>query len=367
MRFSQTKEHLTRMTNSFRPVFQFIYSLPWLVTLLSAAIALFLRGAEAFLHARGERSRRVFAVLSAVSVLLVVVFTLVFREEGATPRVTAEAFYSVRKFLKTGDPEKLRSFWMNILLFLPFGMTFSGLAAPAGISFYAWSQSEAGRTGARTEPSPLGGAAKRFLFAAGAGLVLSAAVEILQYVFQIGTFETDDLIANTAGAMLGAVTEPAAAILASILAWKPRSEGLAKCIDMLNRKWHVVSYIYWGGVTTLVNWLVFFSLSGKIHYLAANTAAWIVSVAFAFCTNRAFVFRSSSKGLRLLREGLLFAAGRVFSLGVETLLMWLGVGLLHIPSAPVKVIVAIIIAVMNFFIGKFIVFTKKTAPEPEDF
>ena len=47
--------------------------------------------------------------------------------------------------------------------------------------------------------------------------------------------------------------------------------------------------------------------------------------------------------------------------------MWLGVGLLHIPSAPVKVIVAIIIAVMNFFIGKFIVFTKKTAPEPEDF
>ena len=356
------------MTSRFRFLFQLIYTLPWLVTLLSAAIALFLRGAEAFLHARGDRTRRVFAVLSGVSVLLVLVFTLVFREEGMTPRVTAEAFVAVRKFLKTGNPEKLRSFWMNILLFLPLGMTLSGLPAPAGISFYGWSQKEAARdTGSARVPSPLGGAAKRFLFAAGAGLALSAAVEIIQCVFNIGTFETDDLIANTAGAMLGALPEPAAALIAAILAWKPKSEFFAKCVDLLNRKWHVVSYIYWGGITTLVNWLVFFSLSGKIHYLAANTAAWIVSVAFAFFTNRAFVFRSASKGLRLLRELGLFALGRVFSLGVETALMWLGVGLLHIPSAPVKVIVAIIIAVMNFFIGKFIVFTKKTAPEPEDF
>ena len=142
-------------------------------------------------------------------------------------------------------------------------------------------------------------------------------------------------------------------------------------MELLNRLWHVVSYIFWGGTTTLVNWLVYFSLEGRIHYLAANTAAWVISVTFAFLANRAFVFRSGSRGLRLVREGLLFAAGRLFSLGVETGLMWLGVDLLKFPSAAVKVVVAASIAVMNFLVGKFIVFgekrSKKTPPEPEDF
>ena len=367
--------------------------MPWLVTLLSAAIALLLRGAEAFLHPRTRKTRRIYAALFGVWVLFALSMTL-FRTESDTVRIKTEAFAFLRKFAERHDFETFRAAWMNVLLFLPGGMFLSGMLAPrseegSGMAFRDRALDVGGIEGLKEVRDPekaagepdreairrvsriFGGCAKTRLLVTGAGLAASLLIEAVQLLCRLGTFETDDLIANTFGAMLGALPEVVAGFIAWILARRPKAKIPRKFVELLNRLWHVVSYIFWGGTTTLVNWLVYFSLEGRIHYLAANTAAWVISVTFAFLANRAFVFRSGSRGLRLVREGLLFAAGRLFSLGVETGLMWLGVDLLKFPSAAVKVVVAASIAVMNFLVGKFIVFgekrSKKTPPEPEDF
>ena len=334
--------------NIYDTIFHSIYDLPWPVALLAPAVVLLLRGAAVFLRPRSEKGRKLFRVLFPVWILVFAAFTLLFRSEREIEPVF-EAFSSLRRWASSGNAEVLRSFWMNVLLTIPGGLCFAGAMAD------------------RDPERPFVSALKRLLPATAVCFALSAAAEILQLTQSLGRCETDDLIANTLGGFLGAFPELAAGLLLAILRWKPKNRFLAKLVELLNRYWHVVSYIFWGGTTTFVNWLVFFSLENRIHYLVANGIAWVVSVTFSFLANRAFVFRSGSRGMAVLREGLLFAASRLFSLGLETGLMWVGVEALHVPQGIVKVVVAASIAVLNFLVGKFIVFKKKTAPEYEDF
>ena len=150
----------------------------------------------------------------------------------------------------------------------------------------------------------------------GVCLALSLTAETLQHVCRLGQYEADDLIANTLGGFLGSCPVLIAGMFRGFLGWKTENRFSAKLVELANRYWHVVSYIFWGGTTTFVNWLVFFALEDRIHYLAANCIAWVVSVTFSFLANRAFVFRSGSRGLVILKEGILFAASRLFSLGL---------------------------------------------------
>lgn len=342
------------MESAYRSLFRLIYSLPWSVALLLPAVVLLLRGADLFLRQRKEeearRERRIFLVLFFAWICAAAAFTLLFRtraEQTADPQFTA--FEALRRFLAGKGPEVLRSFWMNVLLFLPGGAFLSG-ALPD-----------------RSPERPFVSALLRTGMTVGICLCLSLAVESMQLAFRLGRFETDDLIANGLGGFLGACPVLVAGMFRGFLGWRTENRFLGKLVELANRHWHIVSYIFWGGTTTFVNWLVYFSLEDRIHYLAANSIAWVVSVTFSFLANRAFVFRSGSRGLVILKEGILFAASRLFSLGLETGLMWTGVELLRIPRGIVKVTVAVSIAVLNFLVGKFVVFRKKTEAEYEDF
>lgn len=66
----------------------------------------------------------------------------------------------------------------------------------------------------------------------------------------------------------------------------------------------IVSYVFVGGMTTLVNYVVYFILL-KIHshWLIANSISWIFAVLFAYYTNKRYVFKSTNnikKNLYLL-------------------------------------------------------------------
>ena len=119
-----------------------------------------------------------------------------------------------------------------------------------------------------------------------------------------------------------------------------------------------LSYLWWGVWTTAVNWCVYFVLDGAFHYLAVNTAAWVLAVLYAYFTNRAYVFSSTVRGAAMLREAVLFAAARLFSLGAESVLLWLGIGRLGWPSLPVKVASAVIVVILNYVLSKRIVFRR---------
>ena len=57
----------------------------------------------------------------------------------------------------------------------------------------------------------------------------------------------------------------------------------------------IVSYVFVGGMTTLVNYVVYFLLL-KIHshWLIANSISWIFAVLFAYYTNKRYVFKSTN-------------------------------------------------------------------------
>ena len=87
---------------------------------------------------------------------------------------------------------------------------------------------------------------------------------------------------------------------------------------------------------------------------AANLISWVAAVAFAYVTNRIFVF--GSKNRHILQEIGRFVAARVGSLVMDMGIMFVGVTLLGANDTIVKLIVQVVVTVANYVLSKWIVF-----------
>ncbi|HEX3039072.1 MAG TPA: GtrA family protein [Caproiciproducens sp.] len=139
-------------------------------------------------------------------------------------------------------------------------------------------------------------------------------------------------------------------------------------MDKLKKLWHfftspeMISYIVFGVLTTAVN-IVSFGLFRTVlrwELLMANTLAWILSVAFAFITNKLIVFKSKSFEAGLFfRELITFVGARLLSLGVDTLGMLLLVNVLLWNDWIAKIIMNVIVIIINYVLSKRIIFKNK--------
>lgn len=164
-------------------------------------------------------------------------------------------------------------------------------------------------------------------------------------------------------------------------------ENLKSIIKKIINK-ETVLYIVFGVLTTLVNFIafklftvLFVSVSSGIGVHISNVLAWVIAVAFAYVTNKLFVFESRSwKANVIAKEIPSFVAARLFSLGVEELGLIVFVNLLHfdekIFTIPVidfalsgemtaKLILAVVVVILNYFFSKLVIFKKKKDSEPE--
>lgn len=126
---------------------------------------------------------------------------------------------------------------------------------------------------------------------------------------------------------------------------------------LFTRYKELILYVVFGGLTTLVNFVLYFGLTKGIHvnYLAANTIAWVGAVIFAFVTNKFYVFEAHEKTAQTVaREFILFTGSRFLSFLIETGLLFVGVSLLKAPDGPVKIAVAVIVVILNYFFTKFV-------------
>ena len=121
-----------------------------------------------------------------------------------------------------------------------------------------------------------------------------------------------------------------------------------------------ISYLFFGALTTLVNIAVFKGLTliwGTDRYLWANAVAWVLAVAFAYVTNRKYVFVSTaSTKCEFTRELLSFFGFRLLSFGADELLMFLLVTVAAQNELAAKIAVNIIVVIMNYIFSKFIIF-----------
>ena len=75
---------------------------------------------------------------------------------------------------------------------------------------------------------------------------------------------------------------------------------------LIQKYWPFISYLIFGGLTTLINLIIFYELYTWHHligYQWATFIAWLFSVLFAYVTNKEFVFNSHQKSkTAVLRE-----------------------------------------------------------------
>ncbi len=161
---------------------------------------------------------------------------------------------------------------------------------------------------------------------------------------------------------------------------------IGKMIDKFFTK-EIISYIFFGVMTTIVNLAVFYLtkklftaigwngvfntivpegskivelFSGGSEYLDANLIAWIAGVVFAFVTNKLFVFESKSwKPAVAGKEFTGFVSARIFSLVFEMLGMFVMVSLLVWDEFIAKIIVGIFVVIINYIFSKLLIFKKK--------
>jgi len=120
-----------------------------------------------------------------------------------------------------------------------------------------------------------------------------------------------------------------------------------------------ILYLVFGVLTTLIN-IVVYALSTRlleIDVYTSNVIAWVLSVLFAYITNRKYVFNSKANELNTkIKELLSFYSCRLLTFGIDMLLMFILIDLISINDMISKIIVNIIIIILNYILSKFLVF-----------
>ena len=136
---------------------------------------------------------------------------------------------------------------------------------------------------------------------------------------------------------------------------------MEKIRALLREHREIISYVFWGVRTTAVNYVSYTLLTQflNVHYLASTVIAWTISVLFAYFVNKLFVFRSREWGWKALRELWQMVASRLFSLGLEMVIMWFFVDTLHCNHLVIKLIANVVVVIVNYVLSKWIIFKPK--------
>ncbi len=142
--------------------------------------------------------------------------------------------------------------------------------------------------------------------------------------------------------------------------------------DLFFKYREVISYLFFGVLTTVVNLAVKYVLlftvldaSNAFELQVAVIISWIVACLFAYITNRKYVFESKSK--QILKEVVSFFTARIITLGMEMLIMFIFVTTLKLNSDLWVVIWSAVsqavVIIANYIFSKLIIFKNKEKKE----
>ncbi len=135
--------------------------------------------------------------------------------------------------------------------------------------------------------------------------------------------------------------------------------------------YEMITYLFFGVATTAVNWVscfVLFALfqintqnpdsSQVVLTTVLNAVAFVISLLFAFFTNKYFVFKSKGLGVKkTIFEFFSFTAARLFTFFIETVIIAFATAL-SLNLVIFKIISSIIVVILNYVFSKLFIFTK---------
>ena len=136
---------------------------------------------------------------------------------------------------------------------------------------------------------------------------------------------------------------------------------MEKLKALASRYRDIIVYLVFGVLTTVVNYIIYLpcynglGLSGSV----SNAIAWVGAVAFAYLTNKPFVFRSLDWSAKtVIPELTKFVGCRVGSGVLETAIIFLTVDLLGWNGNVMKLLTSVLVVVLNYIGSKLLVFKK---------
>lgn len=137
---------------------------------------------------------------------------------------------------------------------------------------------------------------------------------------------------------------------------------MEKLKSLWNKYKEILLYLFFGGVTTVVNYGVY-ALCGHVFHLGvvpSNIIAWVLAVIVAYVTNKLWVFESKSWKAKVVgKEFGEFVLARLSTLVIETILLWIFVDKLHVNDLIMKIITNVIVVILNYIFSKFFIFKGK--------
>lgn len=148
-------------------------------TIYEVLLLLFIISAIVYIALYGKRAAKyVSGLLLGEYIFIIYGLTVIYRSFTLRLNHVFIPFWSYKGLLKGEMPPLLYEMIMNLVLFIPAGLLL-GTQITKRTTRQQW------------------------VFAFLLGLVLSLSIEVLQLVFQRGSFEIDDIIHNTVGCLMG--------------------------------------------------------------------------------------------------------------------------------------------------------------------
>ena len=149
---------------------------------------------------------------------------------------------------------------------------------------------------------------------------------------------------------------------------------MQKLKDIIQKYYEGLAYLFFGGLATLLNLVVFAAFQAAFGTVFAagigNVLDNIICILFAYWTNRTFVFKSTNTGKAVLAEFGQFVSCRIATMVMDQVIIWLGISVLgpvvsfssanpQLWAMGVKLFSQIIVIVSNYVFSKLLIFKKK--------
>ena len=149
---------------------------------------------------------------------------------------------------------------------------------------------------------------------------------------------------------------------------------MQKLKDFIKKYYEGLAYLFFGGLATLLNFVVFAAFQAAFGTAFAagigNVLDNIICILFAYWTNRTFVFKSTNTGKAVLAEFGRFVSCRIATMVMDQVIIWLGISVLgpvvsfssanpQLWAMGVKLFSQVIVIVSNYAFSKLLIFKKK--------
>ena len=136
---------------------------------------------------------------------------------------------------------------------------------------------------------------------------------------------------------------------------------MKKIRALIEKYYDILSYLFFGVLTTVVNYIIYLPCYNILGLSAtvSNMMSWVVAVAFAYLTNKPFVFKSHDWSAKtVVPELTKFVGCRLGSGVMETAIIFVTVDLLSWDGNVMKLVTSVLVVIINYVASKLVVFRK---------